>query len=175
MCIRDRIMEEASKNNFNFDHITIDSLGSLKLLDAFLKEVLRWGTPAVQLLPREAKVTHMLGDIKVLKGTIVNVAVHGIGFSELHFNQPYEFQPERFMEGQNEKLSRSPFAFIPFSAGPRHCIGKYLATIEAKSILLTFLKRFSFKMTNPDYKLRMGIRFLYEPIDPVKIDLVQLR
>eukprot|EP01017_Pseudomicrothorax_dubius_P001833 TRINITY_DN0_c6735_g1_i1.p1 TRINITY_DN0_c6735_g1~~TRINITY_DN0_c6735_g1_i1.p1 ORF type:complete len:120 (-),score=18.18 TRINITY_DN0_c6735_g1_i1:50-409(-) len=109
--------------------------------------------------------------ITILKGTKVNVALNTIGFNELYFDQPYEFRPERFLNDNEDKSPKLPFAYIPFSAGPRHCIGKYLAMIEAKSILLTFLNTFSFKMTNPDYKLRMGYRFLYEPIDPVEIDL----
>eukprot|EP01017_Pseudomicrothorax_dubius_P028102 TRINITY_DN3319_c0_g1_i2.p1 TRINITY_DN3319_c0_g1~~TRINITY_DN3319_c0_g1_i2.p1 ORF type:complete len:513 (-),score=110.17 TRINITY_DN3319_c0_g1_i2:50-1588(-) len=169
-----RIMDEATRNGINFDNITIDDLNSLKFLEAFLKEVLRLGTPTIQIMPRKAIETHQLADITILKGTIVSVGVNAIGFNELYFDQPYEFRPERFLNEKEDKWSKLPFAYIPFSAGPRHCIGKYLAMIEAKSILLMFLKKFSFKMTNPDYTLKMGMRFLYEPLDPVEVDLIPL-
>eukprot|EP01017_Pseudomicrothorax_dubius_P026026 TRINITY_DN2870_c0_g1_i2.p1 TRINITY_DN2870_c0_g1~~TRINITY_DN2870_c0_g1_i2.p1 ORF type:complete len:279 (+),score=74.17 TRINITY_DN2870_c0_g1_i2:61-837(+) len=169
-----RIMNEATINGINFDKIVIDDLNSLKFLDAFLKEVLRWGTPTIQTVPRIAKQTHQLGDLTILKGTDVHVPMNAIGFNELYFDQPFEFRPERFLQEKEDKWSKLPFAYIPFSAGPRHCIGKYLAMIEAKTILLTFLKKFSFKLTNPDYKLTMGIRFLYEPVDPVEVNLISL-
>eukprot|EP01017_Pseudomicrothorax_dubius_P008127 TRINITY_DN12648_c0_g1_i1.p1 TRINITY_DN12648_c0_g1~~TRINITY_DN12648_c0_g1_i1.p1 ORF type:complete len:514 (+),score=105.55 TRINITY_DN12648_c0_g1_i1:140-1681(+) len=168
----ERIMNEAKENGINFDAITIDSLAPLKQLDAFIKEVLRFGTPTLYLLLRRAKVTHELGDLTILKGTMVTVGLNTIGFNELYFDQPYEFRPERFLNSDgSEKKNKYPFAYIPFSAGARNCIGKYLALIEAKSILLTFLKRYSFKFSDPNYKLRMGRRFLYEPVDPIRLDL----
>eukprot|EP01017_Pseudomicrothorax_dubius_P038016 TRINITY_DN5642_c0_g1_i5.p1 TRINITY_DN5642_c0_g1~~TRINITY_DN5642_c0_g1_i5.p1 ORF type:complete len:276 (-),score=89.47 TRINITY_DN5642_c0_g1_i5:93-920(-) len=169
-----RIQEEVAANGVDLDNISIDVLNKLKFLDAFLKEVLRWGTPGMRLFPREATTTHQLGDLKILKGTVVNVEVNAIGFNPLYFDQPYEFRPERFLEEKDEKKTRNPFAYIPFSAGSRNCIGKYLAMIEAKSILLSFVKRFSFKFTNPDYKLRMTLRFLYEPAEPIQLDLQPL-
>eukprot|EP01017_Pseudomicrothorax_dubius_P044997 TRINITY_DN7700_c0_g2_i5.p1 TRINITY_DN7700_c0_g2~~TRINITY_DN7700_c0_g2_i5.p1 ORF type:complete len:491 (+),score=122.44 TRINITY_DN7700_c0_g2_i5:66-1538(+) len=170
----DKIMNEAKANGINFSSISIDSLAPLKLLDAFLKEVLRFGTPTLYQLPRRAKETHKLGELTILKGTMVTAALNTIGFNELYFDQPFEFRPERFLdEGRSEKKNKYPFAYIPFSAGARNCIGKYLALIEAKTILLTFLNRYSFKFSNPDFKLKMGRRFLYEPADPILIDLAK--
>eukprot|EP01017_Pseudomicrothorax_dubius_P012562 TRINITY_DN15265_c0_g1_i1.p1 TRINITY_DN15265_c0_g1~~TRINITY_DN15265_c0_g1_i1.p1 ORF type:complete len:117 (-),score=23.98 TRINITY_DN15265_c0_g1_i1:35-385(-) len=75
-----RIKNEAIANGINFDRITIDDLASLKYLDAFLKEALRFCSPAPYLFPRMATATHKLGDITILKGTIVNVGSNIIGF-----------------------------------------------------------------------------------------------
>eukprot|EP01017_Pseudomicrothorax_dubius_P042126 TRINITY_DN6831_c0_g4_i2.p1 TRINITY_DN6831_c0_g4~~TRINITY_DN6831_c0_g4_i2.p1 ORF type:complete len:209 (-),score=35.01 TRINITY_DN6831_c0_g4_i2:42-668(-) len=168
-----KIMNEATANGINFDCIRIDELTPLKFLDAFLKEVLRFCTPTLSMLIRRAEKTHKLGDLTILKGTTVNVNFNAIGFNELYFDQPYEFRPERFLEENAAKRSKYPYSYIPFSAGARNCIGKYLAFIEAKTILLTFLKRYSFKFSDPNYKLTFTRRFLYEPADPIRLDLTK--
>jgi cytochrome P450 len=47
-----------------------------------------------------------------------------------------EFRPERFSKGECEK--RDSFAFIPFSAGPRNCIGLHFAQQELSKIFFFF-------------------------------------
>ena len=60
-----------------------------------------------------------------------------------NFKDPLVFNPERFLQKTNE-TSRHPFAFIPFSAGARNCIGQKFAMMEMKIILSLLL--FNFEM-----------------------------
>ena len=63
-----------------------------------------------------------------------------------NFKDPMTFKPERFLQKTNSLHGtvRHPFAFIPFSAGARNCIGQKFAMMEMKIILSLLL--FNFEM-----------------------------
>ena len=65
-----------------------------------------------------------IGDQIVRKGTTVFIFIFGIHHDANVFPNPDKFDPERFAENSLISDERSPFAFIPFSAGSRNCIGK---------------------------------------------------
>ncbi len=69
-----------------------------------------------------------------------------------------EFNPER---GNNIDQSKiPPYSFFPFSAGHRVCIGQHLAVLEAKIILIHFLKRYeSIELEKKDYKLENRLTY----------------
>ena len=88
-------------------------------------------------------------------------------YSENVFEDAFKFKPERWLD-QNLRLD--PYAFIPFSAGPRNCIGQHLSGLEMKLLLCEFLKKFDFKVS-PDFKLIKTQRFLNVPRDPILFNL----
>lgn len=65
------------------------------------------------------------------------------------WDRPDEFDPGRFAAGVAAAL-RHPVAFIPFSTGPRSCIGQHFALNEARIILAVLLQRAEWRMA-PSY------------------------
>lgn len=61
------------------------------------------------------------------------------------FPDPEAFWPERFnVETTTDKTN--PFSYIPFSAGPRNCIGQKFAMLELKSVLAKVLRHFEISL-----------------------------
>ncbi len=65
--------------------------------------------------------------------------------SPAFWTQPTLFDPERFLRGEPS----NPWAFLPFGAGTRACIGNKLAEWELRVGLLVLLSRFHFEPASP--------------------------
>jgi cytochrome P450 family 4 len=73
-------------------------------------------------------------------GCEVFVIPYGTHRLEHIYAEPEKFIPERFSPSQSEH--RNPYAFLPFSAGPRNCIGHKFAMLEMKTIISTILRSY---------------------------------
>jgi len=144
-----------------------DSVSQMEFTHAFLKEALRFYSPAPGTFPRVANVDHNLLDVKIKKGMSVRPNPMFNCFNPKYFESPEEFKPNRWL---NKSALVDSFAYIPFSAGARNCIGQHLSVMETKIIMSEFLKKFDFEVT-PGYKLKMTVGFLYEPADKLTLNL----
>ena len=84
----------------------------------------------------------LVGGYTIPAGTSVALMIYGMHHNPNVYEEPELFRPERFRaEGS---AGRHPYAFLPFSAGPRNCIGQKYGMIEVKIVLSTLLRRFRF-------------------------------
>lgn len=79
-------------------------------------------------------------------GSNIIVPIYSMGHKEEAFEDAEAFRPERFL-GERSMEKQSPFAYIPFSAGPRNCIGQKFAFYEIKSIVSKILRNFEIVIT----------------------------
>nr|XP_019592399.1 PREDICTED: phylloquinone omega-hydroxylase CYP4F2 isoform X1 [Rhinolophus sinicus]XP_019592400.1 PREDICTED: phylloquinone omega-hydroxylase CYP4F2 isoform X1 [Rhinolophus sinicus] len=117
-----------------------DDLTQLPFMTMCIKESLRLHPP-VTVISRCCTEDIKLPDGRVIpKGVICLISIFGTHHNPLVWPDPEVYDPFRF-EPENVK-KRSPLAFIPFSAGPRNCIGQTFAMTEMKVVLALTLLRF---------------------------------
>lgn len=78
-------------------------------------------------------------------GTQVGVHVYSLHHNERYFTDPFEYRPERWLEGDEETKKRRNSAFAPFSIGSRGCAGKPMAYLEMSLAIAKTLWFFDFK------------------------------
>ncbi len=110
--------------------------------EACLLEAMRL-RPPVWCLGRRAQDTDRLPSGALVEaGAHVVVFPHVLNWDPAHFADPMEFRPERFLPGAD---ASAPYAFLPFGAGPRSCLGEGFATIEMTTLLHHFVRRFDWE------------------------------
>jgi len=163
----DKLKEERNSGYNKEKHVSAEVVQEMEELHCLLRETLRFHSPAPMTFVRVAQTDHKILDLNIQKGTWIKPDFFTLFFDEKYFEDPWAFNPERWKDNKN-KLD--PYAFTPFSAGPRNCIGQHLAIMEAKIIISEFLEKFDIKLRD-GYKPRMTFRFLYEPEEDVPLIL----
>ena len=113
-----------------------DQLDQLPVLDRVLKESMRV-LPASSYSQRIAAEHVNLGPFDLRPGAIVIFSQFMTHHSPDLYPQPESFLPDRWKD-----INPSPYAYLPFGAGPRMCIGAALGMMQFKISLPTILRRF---------------------------------
>ncbi|XP_018562121.1 cytochrome P450 4C1 [Anoplophora glabripennis] len=150
---------------------TYNDLQELKLMERCIKECLRI-YPSVPFIGRvlEEDVKTSTGYI-LPKGTMAQVHIFDIHRSEKTWPNPEKFDPDRFLPENCQ--DRHPFAFVPFSAGPRNCIGQKFAILELKVALCGILRNFELQpVDTPDSIVLVPDMVLRAQNDTIRIKFV---
>ncbi|KAI9000370.1 cytochrome P450 [Hyaloraphidium curvatum] len=123
---------------------TNEDLSRLTFLDKLVKETLRLNPPAASARWGVSGET-ILGKYDV-SNSIVYMPTYVLHRDpEIYGKDAEEFNPDRWTEEFTAKLD--PYAYIPFSKGPRDCIGQRLALFEIKTILAMVYRSYTFRWT----------------------------
>ncbi|KAH8321574.1 hypothetical protein KR074_009617 [Drosophila pseudoananassae] len=115
---------------------TFQEITQMKYLDLFIKEAQRL-YPSVPFIGRFTEKDYEIDGQIVPKGTTLNLGLLVLGYNDRVFKDPHKFRPERF-----EEEKPGPFEYVPFSAGPRNCIGQKFALLEIKTVVSKIIRNF---------------------------------
>ncbi|KAL4221389.1 hypothetical protein ACF0H5_019647 [Mactra antiquata] len=144
----DNILQDRSS-----DDIEWSDLSHLEYLTMCIKEGMRHHSP-VPFIQREFTHDFVIDGRTFPAGTSVSLHIFGLHHNETVWDKPMEYIPERFSKENVAKMDS--FQFVPFSAGPRNCIGQNFAMNEEKVVLSKLLRRFTFKL-DPDHNVRRKV------------------
>lgn len=126
---------------FSAGPLTPASLNVLPHTTNALKETLRL-FPIVPLLVKEAVKEDIIGGYKVSAGSHVAVDVWGAHHDPKYWGpDANKFIPDRFQDSWNGTKPHV-FSYLPFSLGPRNCLGQNFAFMEAKLVMIIFMSTF---------------------------------
>ncbi len=122
---------------------TLADLRQLTYTNMVLKEAMRL-YPAAWVIGRQAlEDVEIQGEV-IPKGAILNIYTYFIQRNEKYWDNPTRFDPERFSPENEGRINK--WAYIPFSTGPRVCVGNSFAMMEAQLLLATIASRFQLSL-----------------------------
>ena len=137
---------------------TWEDLPKLEYTTKVINEALRM-YPAGWLLTKMTTADSELGGISIPKGRTVIYSPYLLGNRPEMFPEPDRFDPDRWVDGA--RIPRG--AFVPFSGGPRKCIGDDFAMVEARLALAAIASRWQIHSAEPDYRPARRISITLTP------------
>ena len=131
---------------------SLAEMEALSYTNQVVNEALRLYPPG-WLLSRRTVAADVLGGFEVAAGTNVLLPLYLLHRHPRYWKDPDRFWPERF--AAEHEAERPRFAYMPFAAGPRHCIGETFALYE----MLTHL-----------YAVARRYRLVYVPDKPLELE-----
>lgn len=121
---------------------SFDDLDQLTYIKQVVDEALRY-YPPVWLFTRKSIEDDMLGDYFIPAGSDIFISPYFLHRNSKFWSDVDTFDPERFTQEAVKEQHKQ--AYIPFSAGPRRCIGDFFATVEMQMHIGLMARHFSFE------------------------------
>jgi cytochrome P450 family 4 len=166
--VQNKVLEEQEQifGEEKCPKVTYANLQEMKYLENVIKEALRLYSPVPLFGRRIDQDVEYDGKI-IPKGVEIIVYSHGIHMNPEYYPNPEKFDPSRF-----EKMDgKHPFAFIPFSAGPRNCIGQNYAMLEIKSLVSKIIRNFELSPAFPRHEMILSPETVLKSLNGIRVGI----
>ncbi|XP_062700047.1 cytochrome P450 4d2-like [Aedes albopictus] len=147
--------------------ITLSALNDLKYLDLVVKESLRMFPPVPYISRSTIKEVELSG-CNIPVDTNITVGIYNMHHNPKYFPEPEKFIPERF-EAERGVEKQHPYAYVPFSAGSRNCIGQKFAQYEIKSKISKVVRLCRMELIRPGYEPPLKAEMILKPQDELPL------
>ncbi|TIB62323.1 hypothetical protein E3P77_03850 [Wallemia ichthyophaga] len=170
--VQDKLRGEIIEHALNMNESTsLNDVNALPYLDLVIKEALRLNGPVplvfrqatkADVIPlanpvKDTKTGDMISQIVIKPGQKVAIGIHSYNKSNLMWDKPLEFIPERY-----ESDTHSP-PYMSYIDGQRVCIGFKLASLQMKISTINLIKNFTFSLPDPPQTLVRAGRVVHKP------------
>lgn len=147
----DARLSEVIEKSLNGRLATSADLLNMPYLKQVVQESMRI-FPPVWAIARRSVNQERFGDYDVPAGAYIGVIPYALHRHRDFWPDPERFDPDRFAADSRE--SRHSYAYLPFAAGPRACIGLGMAMLEIQLVLIQIIQRFKFELI-PDHPIEI--------------------
>jgi cytochrome P450 len=131
-----------------------EDLRALDYARKVFAETLRF-YPIVPFLPRAAIYADYFGEYEMPQKSQLLMFYYGLHHNPRYWEQPEIFDPERFT--REREANRHPFAYLPFSGGPRKCAGDEFAQMEGILAMAMILQKYQVRLVaGGNYEPKLG-------------------
>nr|ANC90156.1 cytochrome P450 monooxygenase CYP4M [Mamestra brassicae] len=150
--------------------IKMEDLPKMKYLECCIKESLRL-YPPVHFISRNLNEDTVLSNYTIPAGTFCHILILHLHYRAELFKNPKQFDPDRFLP--ENSVGRHPYAYIPFSAGPRNCIGQKFAMMEMKIAVANVLRKFVLSPVTRPSDIRFTADLVFRNDGPVLVNFIK--
>ncbi|XP_061633838.1 cytochrome P450 4B1 isoform X1 [Phyllopteryx taeniolatus] len=148
-----------------------EDLGKMPYTTMCIKESLRLFPPVPGMARKLTKPITFFDGRTLPEGSLIGTSVYALHRNATVWENPNVFDPLRFLPENTSK--RSPHAFVPFSAGPRNCIGQNFAMNELKVVVALTLRRYQL-IEDPTRKPKIIPRLVLRSLNGIHIRIKAL-
>ena len=146
---QEKIRDEVRNVLMGREWLEYDDLKDLTYTQWCIKEAMRLYPPVIEIHRQLSKDTELEG-LLIPKGTRVSVNMPALHRHPDIWENPEEYDPLRFHPSNAE--GRDPYAYFPFAAGHRNCIGQTFALNEERVVIATTVNKFRLSLV-PDHRV----------------------